>query len=128
MTITFENNHDVIIHAFEKVIFYARKSQYIFVAQCIWWLASITGLEQVLVIHINNLSGRPEATLQDAIPQVTLEITTNQRARRNLIPVRDTPKGVGFRCDTVTKEPQEGNNLSRQDWILKKCEEYLQDS
>jgi hypothetical protein len=55
MTITFENDNDVIAYALEKVISYARKNQQIFVAQCVWWLASIIGLEQGLIIHIDNL-------------------------------------------------------------------------
>jgi len=41
MTITFENNDNVIIYALEKSIAYARRTQQIFVAQCVWWLASI---------------------------------------------------------------------------------------
>jgi hypothetical protein len=45
MTITFEYESDVIAYAFEKVLSYARRNQQIFVAQCIWWLASIIGLE-----------------------------------------------------------------------------------
>jgi hypothetical protein len=45
MTITFANDNDVIVYALEKIISYTRKSQQIFVAQCMWWLASIIGLE-----------------------------------------------------------------------------------
>jgi len=58
MTITFENENDVIVYAFEKIISYARRTQQIFVAQCVWWLASIIGLESGLVIHIDNLRKR----------------------------------------------------------------------
>jgi len=36
MTISFENDNDVIVYALEKVISYARRTQQIFVAQCIW--------------------------------------------------------------------------------------------
>jgi len=55
MTITFENESDVIVYALEKIISYARRTQQVFVAQCVWWLASIIGLESGLVIHIDNL-------------------------------------------------------------------------
>ena len=55
MTITFENNDNVIIYALEKSIAYARRSQQIFVAQCVWWLASILGLEQGLIVYIDIL-------------------------------------------------------------------------
>jgi len=55
MTITFENDNDVIVYAFEKMINYASKNRYIFVAQSVWWLASVIGLESWLVTHIDNL-------------------------------------------------------------------------
>jgi len=57
MTITFEHESDGIVYALEKLLSYARRTQQIFVAQCIWWLASIIGLEQGLIIHIDNLRG-----------------------------------------------------------------------
>jgi hypothetical protein len=45
MTITFENNNDVIVYSLEKVILYASRTRQIFVAQCVWWLALVIGLE-----------------------------------------------------------------------------------
>ena len=66
MTLTFENDNDVITYALEKVISYVRRTPQIFVAQCVWWLASIIGLEQGLIVHINNLQKRgTSATLRD---------------------------------------------------------------
>jgi hypothetical protein len=58
MTITFEHECDIIVYALEKIISFAKENQYIFVAQCVWWLASIIGLEKGLVIHIDNLRKR----------------------------------------------------------------------
>ena len=58
MTLTFENDNEVIVYALEKVIAYARRTQHIFVAQYIWWLASIIGLESGLITHIDNLYGQ----------------------------------------------------------------------
>jgi hypothetical protein len=55
MLITFENHHDVIVYGLEKVISYSRAQQPIFVAQRVWWLASITGPKQGLLVHINNV-------------------------------------------------------------------------
>jgi hypothetical protein len=55
MPITFENDNDVIIYALEKIISHARRTQQIFVAQCVWWLAAIIGLEQGLVNYIDNI-------------------------------------------------------------------------
>jgi len=55
MTITFENDNHVIVYALKKIISYARDKQYIFVAQCVWWLAFNVGLQQGLIIYIGNL-------------------------------------------------------------------------
>jgi len=61
MTITFQNENDVIVYALEKIIRYARKHQYIFVAQSVWWIALVTGLTKGLITHIDNLRIRSEA-------------------------------------------------------------------
>jgi len=61
MTITFENDNDVIAYALEKIICYARDNRYIFVAQSVWWLASVIGLSEGLATHIDNLRIRFEA-------------------------------------------------------------------
>jgi len=58
MTITFENDNDVIVYALEKIISYAREYQYFFVANCTWWIASIYGLENQLRQHIDYLALR----------------------------------------------------------------------
>ena len=58
MTITFENDSDVIVYALEKIISYASNTQYLFVANCIWWIAGIIGLDDGLRIHIHNLTSR----------------------------------------------------------------------
>jgi hypothetical protein len=55
MAVTFDNDNDVIIYALENIIGHARRTQQIFVAQCIWWLASIIGLEQRLIDLIDKL-------------------------------------------------------------------------
>jgi hypothetical protein len=58
MTINFENDKDIIIHALEKIISYARSNQYIFLSQSVWWISSIIGLQQGLVIHVDNIKIR----------------------------------------------------------------------
>jgi hypothetical protein len=70
MTITFENNNDIIVYALEKVIAYATRTQQIFVVQCVWWLASVVGLESGLVTHSDNLRERTEVDepLRDPAP------------------------------------------------------------
>jgi len=42
----------------EKVISFARDNQYIFLAQSVWWISSILGIQEGLIIHINNLKKR----------------------------------------------------------------------
>jgi hypothetical protein len=58
MTITFENDKDVIIYALEKIISFAREGQLLFVANCAWWIAGVTGLDSGLVTFIDNLEAR----------------------------------------------------------------------
>jgi hypothetical protein len=60
MTITFENDNDVIVYALEKIISFTRINQYIFVARCVWWLSSIIYLEPRLIIYIDYLHQRSE--------------------------------------------------------------------
>jgi hypothetical protein len=62
MTITFENDKDGIIYALEKIISFARENQYLFVANCAWWLAGVIGLKSGLNIFIDNLEIRNRAS------------------------------------------------------------------
>jgi hypothetical protein len=98
MTITFENNNDVIVYALEKVIAYARRIQQIFAAQCVWWLASVIGLKQRLIVHIDNLRTRFDSATH--------------------------PENLTVIAETIphTAKPD------CQDKVLKKCEEFLRDS
>jgi hypothetical protein len=102
MTITFENDNDVIVYALEKIIAYARRTQQIFVAQCIWWIASILGLEQGLVLFIDNIQSRVTVTIiPEEVPRVD---------------------------KTISPIPRDNQEDLRQDKILEECEEYLKDS
>jgi hypothetical protein len=62
MTITFESDKDVIVYALEKIISFARDNSYIFLAPTVWWISSIIGLQQGLVIYIDNLKIRSNLT------------------------------------------------------------------
>jgi hypothetical protein len=76
MTITFESDNDVIVYALEKVISYARRTQQILVAQCVWWLAAVIGLEQGLVTYIDNIQSRIEVKVApERIPQEPISAT-----------------------------------------------------
>jgi hypothetical protein len=102
MSVTFENDNDVIVYALEKVICYARKSQQIFVAQCVWWFASISGLEQGLANYIDIFQSRINITI--------------------------IPEKVPSIGRTVSPIPRDNQEDQRQDKILEECEEYLKNS
>jgi len=117
MTITFENESDVIAYAFEKILSHARRNQQIFVAQCIWWLASIIGLEQGLINYIDNIQSRIEVTVTSDkapyIPVTTSEPFDKEQPdkRKSILPV-----------------PRDIQEESRQDQVLEECEEYHKES
>jgi len=74
MTITFETDSDVIVYALEKVVSFARENQYLFVANCAWWIAGIIRLEQGSIIHIDNLRERGHsASLVGSIKTIKLD-------------------------------------------------------
>jgi hypothetical protein len=58
MTITFETDSDVIVYALERIVSFAKEKQYLFVANWAWWIDSVIGLEQGLIIYIDNLKER----------------------------------------------------------------------
>jgi hypothetical protein len=102
MTITFENDNDVIVYALEIIINHARRTQQIFVAHCIWWHASIIGLEQGLINYIDNIQSR---TIAAIVPD---KVSSVERA--------------------VSPIPRDNQEDQRQEKILEECEEYLKDS
>jgi hypothetical protein len=71
MTITFESDKDIIVYALEKIISFARDSSYIFLAQSVWWISSIIGLQEELIIHIDNLKARAEVHLAKEVPDTS---------------------------------------------------------
>jgi hypothetical protein len=58
MTLTFESDYDVIIYALEKIISFARVTQYIFVANCVWWIAEVIGLDNGLIKYIDDIGAK----------------------------------------------------------------------
>ena len=65
MTTTCSNHNDIILYALERIFAYARDNQYIFLARTICWISSIVGLQQGLIIHINNLKIRSETWTEE---------------------------------------------------------------
>jgi len=89
MPITFENDNDVIVYALERVIAYARQTQQIFIAQCVWWLASIVRLERELVSHIDKLQTERNANPQEQLPRETSTIPRDLAEDRRINQVLD---------------------------------------
>jgi len=112
MTLAFENNNDVIVYTLEKIISYARDNQYSFVAQCVWWLASIIGLQEGLVIHINNLRIRSRVEASTVCSIISSGGNDIHPARRHLISSRQSSD----------------SESGRQDTILRDCEQFLLES
>jgi hypothetical protein len=110
ITITFENDNDIIVYALFRIISYARDNQYIFLAQNIWCISSIIGLMQRLMIHINNLQNRSDKTTG----RVSRELQEMQQESRE-----QNTDSVIAGADTIEPEPD------RRDTILRECEEYL---
>jgi hypothetical protein len=123
MTLTFENDNDVIIFALEKVITYAKKTQQIIVAQCVWWLASIIALEQGLVNHIDNLEKRKNLT------ELRQEIATEASQSRQSF-LQFNPGRVVQTSNTraVSTTPRDLTEDQRLDRILECAERVIQES
>jgi hypothetical protein len=122
MSITFENDNDIIVNALEKVISFARSTQQIFVAQCIWWLASIIGLERELEIHISNLHGRTIVA-----KPVKIETGPSELPDRSLRFSAVLEEVLTADKPAPCAPKDTGENL-RQDRYLKGCNEFLRES
>jgi hypothetical protein len=122
MTITFETDDEVIVYAFEKVISYARRTQQVFVAQCVWWLVSLIGLEQGLVNYIDRLNERTIDS-RNLIPEETNSPGDRDASitRRTVTEGNKVPLGV-------SPTPRDLEEDKRTSTILEECEEYLKDS
>jgi len=106
MSFTFENDNEVIVYALETNISYAADTQYIFLAQRIWWISSMIGLQQGLIVHIDILRIRSEIRSQgggislacDAPPQARERshcVDTNVPGREMSVTPRDIQEDAG---------------------------------
>jgi len=117
MTITFEDDSDAIVYAFEKILSHARRNQQIFAAQCIWWLASIIGLEQGLISYIDNIQSRVEVT-----------VTSNKAPHVSVTTSEPISKEQSDKRKSISPVPRDIQEESRRDQVLEECEEYLKES
>jgi hypothetical protein len=121
MTVTFENDNDIIMYALETVISHARRTQQIFVANCVWWLGSIIGLEDALVDYIHKLHGRTTVRKE----HTTKEVSDHEvRITLKLQDSRIQPD----KRKSISPVPRDIQEDLRRDQVLIECEEYLKDS
>jgi len=120
MTITFENDTDVIIYALEKIIAYARENQYFFVANCTWWIASIIGLDDGLRRRLDNLASRQSVivrgistTPRDIARDISVE--TDRRISKRSIGNHVSESLRRTRQGRVNPLPKTKSNLRRLD-------------
>jgi hypothetical protein len=133
MTITFENDNDVIVYGLEKVISYARRTQQIFVAQCVWWLASIIGLESNLIAYIDKLRKQEELVPEE--PKELIEGSEQPQGRQE--PAKSDPRSAEVHPDRVgqitnirevSATPRDLAEDQRFDQLLDKADLYITES
>jgi len=107
MTITFENDNDVIVYALEKIIAFARRTQQIFVARCVWWLASVVRLELVLIAYIDNLRKQSEVSLAKD-KELSADLVTSIQEKK-----QPSPVAIGRQAREISTVPQDIQEESR---------------
>ena len=80
MTITFENDNDVIVYALEKIISFAKENRYLFVANCAWWIAGVIGFYHDLTIYIDKLFKKASEHSRNVSP-IPRDIQEDPRSR-----------------------------------------------
>ena len=127
MTISFKSDSDVIIYRLKKIIAFSQSQGYIFVAQCVWWLASIIGLEPGLIIHIDNHRARKSVSLRTTASVVPREDIVSQ--------AEDYPSQVHpSRIQNVARErqvsstPRDLCDDQRVNQLLDSTNQYVEES
>jgi hypothetical protein len=101
MSITFENDSDVIVYVFNKIIIFGRENQYLFVANFVWWLAGIIGLDTVLTINIDNLYTRRPVSLGESDSMRHIPINEKPPA----------PRGIGRSLSVKLSKAKDTSNI-----------------
>jgi hypothetical protein len=98
MTRTFENDSEVIVYALEMIVSFSQENQYLFVANCAWWIAGVIGLDNRLTSYIDNLESKRAITDNRAISETPRDIARGvspEKQSSDYIPdpLRRTRKG-----------------------------------
>jgi hypothetical protein len=134
MTITFECDKDVIVYALEKIISFARSNQYIFLAQSVWWISSVIGLQEGLIIHIDNLKVRSDSESELFIQRVSSvewnkptikETSSNLKIHPDLVK-RIQATDSDYTDSNIESVSKTESNI--HDEIIENCEALLEQS
>jgi len=126
MTITFENDNDVIVYTLEKMIAYARNNQYIFVAQCVWWLVSVIGLQSGLVTYIDYLRIRSEVANKEITESSELSKTTPEESNTSFVHSDRIQNIQNIRA--ISSTPWDLAEDQRLDKVLDSAEQFVGNS
>jgi hypothetical protein len=132
MTLNMENDNVGIVYALEKIISYARYNQYICLAQRVWWISSIVGLQSGLFNHIENFKEQTNSaglkmsdTPWDGIRQLDNDLKVLEPTH---------PARASHICDRIATGSTSGDCLSEssdddiQNQVVENCEAFFAQS
>jgi hypothetical protein len=127
MTITFDKENDIIVYSLEKIISYAKQTQEIVVPQCLWWRASIIGLERGLIRYIDIVRNREYAVRQE---ESQLLDDSTKELDSEYMSFRVHPSWVDqiSSAQKVSSVPRDLAEQQRADNILDCAEKFLAES
>jgi hypothetical protein len=127
MTVTFQDDNSIVIYALGKILCFARQNQYIFVADCIWWIAALVGINEGQASYIDSLHHQrhievPEVfgSLHDSQCDLIYESTKSVHERR------PSPEVSYVHLDSVPNIQATNSDVS--DLELDNSEEKREDS
>jgi len=107
----------------KKIISHARRNQQIFAANCVWWLASLIGLESGLISYIDTLRSREEVRSQDKTSEESGKAIRQDQYQTYADLAAQFSKGK-----SVSTTPRDLTEDQRLDRILDSAERTIQDS
>jgi len=107
MSITFKNEADIIFWTLAKLLVTFQERQYLFAAQCIWWIGAFVQLDPALRFLIDNRE-LPSAWLNDDQTRADVierEISSTLRdiQRRSLSEEREAPAEIQYWTDPLRR-------------------------
>jgi len=113
MILNFKNDSEVIIYALEKIISFAQQNQYFFVASCVWWIASVIGLDTGLIRYIDNLvrAGNNQG-ISSTPRKIARDISVDSNTQAAIVPARDD-QGISSIPRDIAKDISVDSNTQK---------------